>query len=119
MALVRLENARRSSSGSKRQSGGCSRTNLRAALAKQGVGAVVFVVGFEDHNLVARIGNGEQRRDHALGGAAANCDFPLGIDLQAVMAAILGGDGVAERLGAPGDGVLINVGRNRVRQPPV
>ena len=48
--------------------------------------------------------------DHAFGGAADDGDLALGVEFEAVVAQVLGGDGVAEGLGAPGDGVLVEVG---------
>ena len=38
----------------------------------------------------------------------------LGVELQAGETPVLGGDGVAQRLGAPGDGVLVDVGLDRL-----
>ena len=56
---------------------------LRAA--EQRIGAVVFVIRLEDDHFVAGIGDGQQRRDHAFGGAAADGDFALGIEFEAVV----------------------------------
>ena len=52
------------------------------------------------------------RRDHGLGRAAANRDFALGIDRDALPQLHLPGDGIAQVLRSPGDGVLIDVGGN-------
>ena len=78
------------------------------------IGPVVFVERLEQDHLVARVEHGQQGGDHAFGGAAADRDFALGIEFQAIGAPVLGGDGVAEGLGAPGDGVLIDVGGDGV-----
>ena len=54
-----------------------------------------------------------QRRNHGLGRAAADRDLAFRIDLDALPQLHLPGNRVAQALGAPGDGVLIDVGRNR------
>ncbi len=66
----------------------------------------------ENHHFVAGIGDRHQRCHHALGRSAADRDFALGIEIEAVAAAIFCGDRVAEHLRAPGDGVLIDVAGN-------
>ena len=60
MALVRGEKARRSSSGSKLQSGAMQRDQLSLGPAQQRVGAVVLVERLEDDHFVARVGDGQQ-----------------------------------------------------------
>ena len=50
------------------------------------------------------------RRHHGFGGTAANGDLALGIDGHALGAREFLDDRVAQRLRAPGDGVLIVVG---------
>ena len=82
----------------------------RGGAAQLGVGAVVLVERLEQHHFVARIEHGQQRGDHALGGAAADRDFAVGVEFHAIGPPVFGCDGIAKRLGAPGDGVLIDVG---------
>ncbi len=95
--MVRGEKARRSSCGVEGPVGRVQgdQTSLRAA--QQGVGTVILVERLEDDELVARIGDGQQRRDHALGGPAADGDLALRIVIEPVPAAIFRGDGFAER----------------------
>ena len=110
IALVRGVKAARSSSGSKVQSGARKVDVPRGGAAKLRVGPVVFVEGFEKHHFVAGIEHRQQAGDHAFGRAAADRDLALGVELDSVSALVFGGDGIAERLGAPGDGVLIDIG---------
>ena len=60
MALVRGENARRSSSGSKRQSGRVQLDQLALGPAQQRVGMIALVERLEDDHLIARVGGREQ-----------------------------------------------------------
>src|SRR5438270_9680398 len=71
---------------------------------------VILVKRFENDYLIARVRDGEQRRDHAFGGPAADRNFAFRVDFEPVGARIFTGDGVAERLRAPGDRVLVVVG---------
>ena len=90
---------------------GCAQSHqLAGASAEHRIGAVVFIEGFEDHQLITGVSDASQGRDHAFGGSADHGDFTLGVEVELIMAAILRGDGVAKRLRAPGDGVLIDVG---------
>src|SRR5882762_6920583 len=73
------------------------------------VGAVIFVEGFEDHDLVAGIDDGHHGGHHGFGGAAADGDFAFGVIGDVLGAGKFFHDGVAQRLGAPGDGVLVDV----------
>ena len=98
--------------------GRAQRDVARLGAAELGVGPVVFVEGLEEDHFVAGVEHRQQAGDHALGGAAADGDFALGVDLHAVGAPILGGDGVAEGLGAPGDRVLVDVGVDGVVRRP-
>jgi hypothetical protein len=86
------------------------RHEARRGAAEHGIRTVVFVEGLEDDDLVTRIDERQHRRDHRFGGAAGDRDLGLGIDGVAALALRLGGDRVAEALGAPGDGVLVDVG---------
>ena len=61
MALVRGENARRSSARSKLQSGGSSSAPGGHGAAQLRIGPVVFVERLEDHHLVAGIGDRDER----------------------------------------------------------
>ena len=72
-------------------------------------GPVVLVEGLEDDHLVARIEHREQGGQHGLGGAAADRDVAVGLDLHAVELAVLLGDGLPEARRAPGDRVLVEV----------
>jgi hypothetical protein len=81
----------------------------RRGAGEDGVGSVIFVEGFEDDDFIAGIDDGHHGRHHGFGGAATDGDFALGIDGEALGAVEFLDDGVAERLGAPGDGVLIDV----------
>ena len=47
-------------------------------------GPVVLVERLEDDDLVARVQHGQQRRQHGLGGAAADRDVAVGVDVHAV-----------------------------------
>lgn len=80
------------------------------------VGSVVLVERLEDDDLVARVQEAEHRRDHRLGGTAGDGDLGLGVDLLPAreVARGDGGDGIPERLGAPGDGVLVDVRVDRI-----
>ncbi len=82
----------------------------RLGAAQDRIRAVVFVERLEDDDLVALVADGEQGRDHGFGRAAADGDFFLGIDVQALPLLHLAGDGVAQALRSPGDGVLVDVG---------
>ena len=82
----------------------------RLGAAQDRIRAVVFVERLEDDDLVALIADREQGRDHGFGRAAADGDFFLGIDVQALPLLHLAGDGVAQALRSPGDGVLVDVG---------
>ena len=110
MALVRGVKARRSSSGSNVPVGRLQRDIARFRSAQLRIGAVVFVKRLEQHHLVARVEHRHHGGDHAFGGAAAHRDLAFGIVLHPIGARVLGGDGIAKRLGAPGDGVLVDVG---------
>ncbi len=73
---------------------------------------IVLIEGFEDDDLIARVDDGEQRRDHRLGGAAGHGDLSFGIDRQPRKPRDFRGDGVAQVLRAPGDAVLIHATAN-------
>ena len=73
------------------------------------VGPVVFVKRLEDHHLVAGIDDRQHRGNHCFGRAAADGDFALRIDGDALPALEFFGDGVAQGFRSPGDGVLIDV----------
>ena len=89
----------------------------RRGARKNRVRPVIFVERLEDHDFVARIDDRHHRRHHRFGRAAANRDLALGIDRYALRALEFRGDGVAERLRAPGDRVLIDVrGDGRLRR---
>ena len=80
------------------------------------VGPVVLVERLEDHDLVAGVDQPEHRRDHPLGGAAHDRDVGVGARRPARMpASRLRGDRLAQRLRAPRDRVLVDVGEERGR----
>ena len=81
----------------------------RRGAGEDRVGAVIFVEGFEDDDFVAGIDDGHHGGHHGFGGAAADGDFALGVVGDVLGAGEFFDDGVAQRLGAPGDGVLIDV----------
>ena len=74
---------------------------------------VVLVERLEDDHFVAGIDDGHHGRHHRFGGAAAHRDLFVGDHGHAVATAELARDGFAQRPGAPGDRVLIDVGLNR------
>ena len=76
------------------------------------VGAVVLVERLEDDDLVARVEQPEHRRDHRLGRAAGDGDLGLRVDGAPAreVPRRRRGDRVAQRLRAPGDRVLVDVG---------
>ena len=81
----------------------------RRGAGEKRVGTVILVKRLEDDHFVAGIDDGHHRGHHGFGGAAANGDFALGIDANALGAFEFLDDGVAQALGAPGDGVLVDV----------
>jgi hypothetical protein len=81
----------------------------RSGAGKDCVRAVVFVEGFEDNDFVAGIDDGHHGRHHGFGRTAADGEFALGIDGDTLGASKFVDDGVAQGLGAPGDGVLIDI----------
>ena len=101
---------------------------LRAA--EDGVRAVVLVEGGEHGHPVPGIGDGHHGGHHGLGGAAGDHDLAVRVDGHAHEAALLAGQGLAEVLRAPGDGILMGAvmghpgqgvqkwrGRVEVREP--
>ena len=85
------------------------RDEARGGAAELRIRPVVLVKRLEQDHFVARVDHRQERRNHPLRGAATDRDFTLRVELHAVGAGVLGGDGVAQRLGAPGDGVLVDV----------
>jgi len=81
----------------------------RRGAGEDRVRAVIFVEGLEDHGFITRIDDGHHGGHHRFRGAAANGDFALGIDGDALSAREFFDDGVAQGFRAPGDGVLIDV----------
>ncbi len=77
--------------------------------AQNCVRTVIFVKRLENHDFVARINDRHHGGHHCFGRAAANGDLALGVILDALGALKLFDDGVAQRLRAPGDGVLVDV----------
>ena len=102
IARVRSLNAAASSCSSNVQSGSRSLHEARHGAGDDAVGSVVLVVRLEDHDFVARIEHGEQRREHRLGRAAADGDLARA-HVHAVPPREIGGDGLAQVLRAPGD----------------
>ena len=97
---------------------------------EDGVRPVVLVERLEDDDLLARVHHRQHRGDHGLGRAAGHREVPLGVHVHAVERPVAPGERVAQRLGAPGDRVLVDVpadgldgglldlgGRREVREP--
>ena len=89
------------------------RDEAQSGAAHGGVGDVVLVVGLEDDDLVAGLHEGKHRRHHRFSRATGDRDLALGVDFEAVVPPDFLRDGVAETRIAPGDGVLVDVGRDR------
>src|SRR5882762_9413275 len=81
----------------------------RRGAGKNRVGTVIFIVRFEDDDLIARIDDPHHGRHHGFGRTAAHGDLAFGIHAHALRAFKFPGDGVAQFFRAPGDGVLIDV----------
>ena len=113
IALVRSLKAAASSSGSKVQPGGRTGTNRGVGAGEDAVGPVVLVERLREDHLVAGVDQREQGDEHRLGAAAGDGDLGLGVDVQAEVPAGVLGDRLAEVAGAPGDGVLVDVGLDR------
>ena len=75
---------------------------------------VVFVERLEDDDLIAGLNDGEHGGHHRLGRAAGDGDLAVRVQVQAGEAQGLGGDRFAQAGGAPGDGVLVDIGVDRV-----
>ena len=88
----------------------------RRRVAENGVRAVVLVERLEDDDLVARIHEGQQRRDHRFGRAAGHGDLRLRIHGHAVPLGVLPRQRLTEPSRAPGDRVLIDVVVNGARR---
>ena len=73
------------------------------------VGPVVLVERREDHDLVARVHEREERRRHRLGGPARHGDLGVGVHVQVVPPPVLLGDRQPQRGRPPRDGVLVQV----------
>ncbi len=84
----------------------------RAGPGEDRVRAIVLVEGLEDDHLVARVRHREHRGDHGFGGSAADGNLAFRVDLQPLPGLHLTGDGLPQAPGAPGDGVLVHVGRD-------
>ncbi len=69
----------------------------RRGPAEDGVRPVVFVEGLEDDDFLPGVDDGQEGRDHALRGPAADRDLLLRVHLHAVVAGELFGDRLAER----------------------
>ncbi len=104
--------ARVSSSRSKFQCGRLELHEARRGAGKNRVRAVIFVMGLEDHHFVAGVDDAHHGGHHGFGRAAGDGDLALGIDAHALRALKFARDGIAQFLGAPGDGVLIDVVRD-------
>ena len=90
--------------------GGADRDEPGGGAGEDAVGPVVLVERLREDHLVARVDQGEQGDEHRLGAAAGDGDLGLGVDVQAEVPGGVLGDGLAEVAGAPGDGVLVDVG---------
>ena len=79
------------------------------------VGPVVLVERLEHDDLVAGVEHAEHRGDHRLGRAARDRHVAFGLDPRhAVARSVRVGDRGSERLGAPGDRVLVDVVGDRL-----
>ena len=96
-----------------REVGRLQRHEHRLGAGDDAARAVVLVEGLEDDDLVGRVEHGQQRRQHGLGGAAADRDVKVGVDLHPVELAVLGGDRPPQARRAPGDRVLMEVAVDR------
>ena len=73
-------------------------------------GCVVLVCGFDDDDLVSRVGHSHQRRHDSLGNPAGDGDVKVRIEpveMRGVAALEVCGDGLPQLSQPPGDGVLI------------
>jgi hypothetical protein len=77
-----------------------------------GIGPVVLVIRLENHHLVARIENGQQRREHRFRRSAAHRHL-CGADRHAVPTGKIRRDGFAKVFGAPCDRILIDIALDR------
>ena len=111
--------ARRRSTRRRRDLRRTQTDEARLGSAQNRVGPVVFVEGLEDHDLVALVADRQQRGDHRLGRAAADDDFFFRIDVDPLPLLHLPGNRIAQTLRAPGDGVLIHVGGDRLLRGPL
>ena len=78
------------------------------------VRAVVLVEGLEHDHFVSRIDDRQHRRDHRLRRAAAHGHVQVGFHGHAVARREIRGNRFPQHFGAPGDGVLVHIGRDRV-----
>ncbi len=76
---------------------------------ENGVSAVVLVERREDYDLVAGVRDRHHGGHHGLGGAAGDYDILVGVHRHAHKMLLLGGKRLTHGLGAPGDGVLVEV----------
>ena len=129
MARVRGRHRPRQTLGVERKSGGSSGPSS-APRPRGGARAVVLVKRLEHDDLVTGVQHRQQGRQHRLGGAAADGDVQVGIDLHAVAPPVFLGDGAAQARRPPGDRVLVKIavdgpmrriderlGRSEVRHP--
>ncbi len=77
--------------------------------ANDGIGTVVLVKRLEDHDLVTRVDDSQQRSNHRFRSAAANRHLPFRIDLEARVAVKALGDGAAKLGRSPGNLILVIV----------
>src|SRR5207302_6537999 len=85
------------------------RYHHRRGAGQDAVGPVVLVEGLEDDDLIARVDEREDGRQHRFRYPAADGDLGLRIDGHPPEMATLVGDGVAHHLRAPGGRVLIEI----------
>ena len=82
---------------------------MRCGAAQNRIWSIVFIERLEDDNFVTGIDDRHHGGHHRFGRATADGDLALGVVLHALGALKFFDNGVAQRLRAPGYGVLVDV----------